>query len=517
LVLTGFGPFGKFERNPSWDVVESLDGEVFSCAGTPGIKAVWPSIGQISLHAVAKQLPVDYSKVPALLEPLFDSGNIGLIVNVGVSRAGEFKLEQRARNGTYEAKDITDACPATGKNVEDGPDELRTSIDIDRVIKRFSAGNSQVKVANSDDAGLYLCEYTYYRSLHGGGAPAIFIHIPPVDEPYSLEQLKEAVRQIISLLVEDVNYDAKLQPEHKDAAWVRHFQRVRAENPDSSSAVSAIRTLIDYSRETNVGTLSELLEGIRSVIDALTSSMDSKITSVSSGCELFLRFITLKAAEYSQDFDACKQQLVAKGGDFLNKARLGRSKIARKGLSFIHDGAIVLTCSYSRVTLAVLVAAAEANRRFTVYVTESAPSNLGLKFAAKLQEHGIPVTVIPDTAVGYVIELVDLTIVGAEAIVESGGIINTIGTYQLGLISKAANTPFYVVGESFKFVRLYPLNQSEIPPNRSTVARPDLPEGVGYLHPAMDYTPPSYITLIITDLGVLTPSAVSDELIKLYL
>ena len=54
-------------------------------------------------------------KVPALLESLFDSGNIGLIVNVGVSRAGEFKLEQRARNGTYEAKDITDACPATGK------------------------------------------------------------------------------------------------------------------------------------------------------------------------------------------------------------------------------------------------------------------------------------------------------------------------------------------------------------------------------------------------------------------
>jgi len=107
----------------------------------------------------------------------------------------------------------------------------------------------------------------------------------------------------------------------------------------------------------------------------------------------------MQAAEYSQDFDACKQQLVAKGGDFLNKARLGRSKIARKGLSFIHDGAIVLTCSYSRVTLAVLVAAAEANRRFTVYVTESAPSNLGLKFAAKLQEHGIPVTVIPVRAI----------------------------------------------------------------------------------------------------------------------
>lgn len=36
-------------------------------------------------------------------------------------------------------------------------------------------------------------------------------------------------------------------------------------------------------------------------------------------------------------------------------------------------------------------------------------------------------------------------------------------------------------------------------------------------HPIIDYTPPSLITLLFTDLGVLTPSAVSDELIKLYL
>ena len=31
-----------------------------------------------------------------------------------------------------------------------------------------------------------------------------------------------------------------------------------------------------------------------------------------------------------------------------------------------------------------------------------------------------------------------------------------------------------------------------------------------------DYTQPSYITMLFTDLGVLTPSAVSDELIKLF-
>lgn len=34
--------------------------------------------------------------------------------------------------------------------------------------------------------------------------------------------------------------------------------------------------------------------------------------------------------------------------------------------------------------------------------------------------------------------------------------------------------------------------------------------------PKVDFTPSEYITLLFTDLGVLTPAAVSDELIRLY-
>jgi len=133
------------------------------------------------------------------------------------------------------------------------------------------------------------------------------------------------------------------------------------------------------------------------------------------------------------------------------------------------------------VVLDLLLAAAKQNKRFNVYVTESRPSLSGYvpyclscplrrccplrpfsiaiyhllrplvsvvvvvvgvsrltlcgpccvlrhDMAAKLTEAGIPVTVIPDTAVGYTIEKVDFAIVGSEAVVESGGIINTIGT-----------------------------------------------------------------------------------------
>ncbi len=88
-------------------------------------------------------------------------------------------------------------------------------------------------------------------------------------------------------------------------------------------------------------------------------------------------------------------------------------------------------------------------------------------------------------------------------------------------MAKAANIPFYAVAESHKFVRFFPLNQLDLPSYFSgnllfTECRDNCNELLEPNHPSVDYTPPAYITLLFTDLGVLTPSGVSDELIKLY-
>lgn len=131
---------------------------------------------------------------------------------------------------------------------------------------------------------------------------------------------------------------------------------------------------------------------------------------------------------------------------------------------------------------------------------------------AWLEAAAIKSKVILDSAVGFIMEKIDLVIVGAEGVVESGGIVNKVGTYQIAVMAKALNKPFYVVAESFKFVRLYPLKQNDI----RNVEKYNTVESDESLHPYIDYTPPQYINLLFTDLGVLTPSAVSDELIKLY-
>lgn len=99
---------------------------------------------------------------------------------------------------------------------------------------------------------------------------------------------------------------------------------------------------------------------------------------------------------------------------------------------------------------------------------------------------------------------------GAEAVLENGGIVNKMGTYSTALIAKEFNKQFYVLTDSLKFTKLFPLGQSDI----DEYSR----KGYwgGYNNGIADYTPPELITLMFTDLGIFTPSAVSDELIQFY-
>ncbi|NXU37151.1 EI2BA factor, partial [Drymodes brunneopygia] len=297
---------------------------------------------------------------------------------------------------------------------------------------------------------------------------------------------------------------------------IETFRAQLRDDPDVASAVAAIRALLGFLKQDRGETIQGLRNSLRDAIDTL-SRVDSSV-AVSSGGELFLRFISLTSLEYS-DYSKCKEIMIERGEIFLTKVSLSRNKIAKLCHPFIRDGARILTHAYSRVVLRVLEAAVEAKKRFSVYVTESQPDEAGqvlinLVFILL----NIPVTVILDAAVGYIMEKVDLVLVGAEGVVESGGIINKIGTNQIAVCAKAQNKPFYVVAESFKFVRLFPLNQQDVP-DRFKYKADTLETGQNLTeeHPWIDYTSPSLITLLFTDLGVLTPSAVSDELIKLYL
>ena len=104
--------------------------------------------------------------------------------------------------------------------------------------------------------------------------------------------------------------------------------------------------------------------------------------------------------------------------------------------------------------------------------------------------------------------------VGAEAVLENGGIVNRVGTFTIALCAKAYNKPFYVFAESLKFLKFFPLQQSDVFNIVDDGIEEDSNDDISKI--LIDYTPPEYISELFTDIGIFTPAAVSDELIKFF-
>jgi methylthioribose-1-phosphate isomerase len=96
---------------------------------------------------------------------------------------------------------------------------------------------------------------------------------------------------------------------------------------------------------------------------------------------------------------------------------------------------------------APIYAAHDSGLPLHVWVTETRPRNQGSKLTAwELGHHGVPHTVIPDSAAGHLMQRgeVDLVIVGTDRTTYTGDVANKIGTYLKALAAKANDVPFYV-------------------------------------------------------------------------
>lgn len=301
---------------------------------------------------------------------------------------------------------------------------------------------------------------------------------------------------------------------------VREFHAALARAPDMAVAVAAIRALTGVIARSSARTMMGLERELRDAAAAL-QRRDPTAISLKAGCELFLRYTTRSTAalEDVEDFGAAKTRLIERGRRFEQTSVRARAAIADAGARFVRSGGTVLTHGYSRAVLALLQRAASGGAHFSAVVTEGRPDGTGQRMAKALDELGVPVTLVLDSGAAYALasRRVDLVLVGAEGVVENGGVINKLGTYQVALAAKALSVPVLVAAESFKFARLFPLGQRDLPVEGKPVDIATLlPRSVHVDNPSRDYTPPHLVDLLVTDLGVLTPAAVSDELIQLY-
>jgi len=168
--------------------------------------------------------------------------------------------------------------------------------------------------------------------------------------------------------------------------------------------------------------------------------------------------------------------------------------------------------------LGVIRAAKEQGKKIKVIATETRPVQQGSRLTAfELKHDGIDVDLIPDTAVGYAMarDLVNKVIVGADRILRAGHVFNKIGTYQIAILAKQHNIPFYVAAPLSTFdLKSNPdeviIEQREANEVTNIGDKKTAPDDIGVINPAFDMTPPELISSIITEVGIAkAPYAVS--------
>ncbi len=197
---------------------------------------------------------------------------------------------------------------------------------------------------------------------------------------------------------------------------------------------------------------------------------------------------------------------------FVEEQNNALETIAEIGSRLIEDGDVVMTHCNSDTVVLLLKRAWDEGKKIEVFCTETRPRYQGHLTAKELSEHGIPTTMSVDSAAHlFMREMkVDKVIVGSDTVYANGDAINKIGTSQIAICAKDMNIDFIVATESLKFCPQSLLGSRVDIEYRSPSEIIDVGKlpNVKILNPAFDVTAADYISVFITEFGVIPPEAI---------
>ena len=258
------------------------------------------------------------------------------------------------------------------------------------------------------------------------------------------------------------------------------------------------------------------------LIDELEEAAETIRRTRPTAVNLFwaLDRILNKAKALVGNSDAVASFVVEEAKKIADEDTAANRAIGKHGAELVHDGDVILThCNAGALAtveygtaLGVIRAAWEQGKRIKVIAAETRPLLQGARLSVyELKKEGIPVTLITDNMVGYLMykKMVSKVLVGADRIVKDA-VINKVGTFTIAVLARAHRVPFYVAAPTSTFDLAHTSRQvvieerkpeevTHIGSKRITV------EGVDVLNPAFDITPLKFVTAIICEKGVLPP------------
>ncbi len=275
-------------------------------------------------------------------------------------------------------------------------------------------------------------------------------------------------------------------------------------------ARAAAKALLKVAREYEAKDADDLVSALLRASKLLVETRPTAVSLPNA-----LRYVVVRVLEgvdRGYDLSGIREIASKAAEEFTEFSTRAVEYISKFGSHRIRDGDLIMTHCNSDAAISTLIQAWEEGKRFEVLATETRPRFQGRLTAARLADAGIPVTLIVDSAARYFMEDVDAVIVGADAVAANGAVVNKIGTSSIALAAHEARVNFFVAAETYKFspetmlgslIRIEERDPSEVVDRDFLAAHPN----VKVRNPAFDVTPAMYIDLIITEKGVIPPSA----------
>jgi pyroglutamyl-peptidase len=168
VLVTGFEAFGESEKNPTAEIVRILDGG---------------SIADHRVYGVA--LPVTAEGAPKALKKAVALHRPGLVLSLGLANGRSMlALERIAINVLdFPIPDNDGSQPTDEPVVEGGPAAYFATLPIKAILTTWREAGLPGYISNT--AGTYVCNQTFYHSLHLSGEygyRAGLIHVPYLPE-----------------------------------------------------------------------------------------------------------------------------------------------------------------------------------------------------------------------------------------------------------------------------------------------------------------------------------------------
>jgi methylthioribose-1-phosphate isomerase len=271
-------------------------------------------------------------------------------------------------------------------------------------------------------------------------------------------------------------------------------------------------------QKSKANSIAELRSEFTEICDTLRETRPTAVDLFWALERMKRRFAEL--LESTLDMAAIRKALVTEAQNVHLEKLATDEAIGRFGAEFMpREGQVMTQCNAGALAtagigtaLGVIRVAFEQGRKLHVLVPETRPYLQGARLTAwELYRGGIPLTLITDNMVGHFLKSgqVGAIVTGADRIAANGDTANKIGTYQIAVLAKENNVPFYVAAPISTFdlsiadgdhIPIEERNASEVTHIQGVRIAPD----VHAANPAFDVTPSRYIQAIFTERGVAT-------------